>query len=279
MNEEWITKIIDLIQEESLEFIDRKDKCLPKYLFKYRSVDDYSISSLLNDTLWFDHPANFNDPYDCSVNFTGDIIDDYINNLWKTISEKAGIKSKLEKQVYNFYHSSIIEKFDKAISNSCLVCCFSSNVNSMLMWSHYANSHKGFCIAYDISKLDKNNIMRKNLYPVIYKKEKFDVSYYLDSAICPKYPAIAGLCWKSREWSYEDEYRIILPCKDNIKEPKLFNVLKPSAIFLGSKIDQKSEEKIENIALDRKIEVYKAECDSKSFTIAFNKLLFKRRED
>lgn len=40
----------------------------PKYLYKYRKVDEYSIENLKNDTVWFSHPSKFDDTLDTSIN-------------------------------------------------------------------------------------------------------------------------------------------------------------------------------------------------------------------
>ena len=46
----------------------------------------------------------------------------------------------------------------------------------MLMWAHYADSHKGFCVEYDIPTPDEHNInLLQNLLPVIYSDERVSV--------------------------------------------------------------------------------------------------------
>ena len=48
--------------------------------------------------------------------------------------------------------------------NFVRMACFTRNeVQSMLMWAHYDNNHKGFCVAYNVKdSLD----LRSNLFPV-----------------------------------------------------------------------------------------------------------------
>ena len=70
--------------------------------------------------------------------------------------------------------------------------CFSSIKDNMLMWSHYANYHRGICIAYDYNY--KNH--GKLLYPVSYQQEFGDVQ--------------EAKLIKHSGWSYEHEWRIIL---------------------------------------------------------------------
>lgn len=53
------------------------------------------------------------------------------------------------------------------------VVCLSEVYDSMLMWSHYAQNHTGFCIEYDFKESD---MLCKQLYPVIYTKDRYAVS-------------------------------------------------------------------------------------------------------
>ena len=54
-----------------------------------------------------------------------------------------------------------------------LLCSFGATVKNNLMWSHYANSHTGFCIEYDLRKMDKESQFLHALYPIIYSKNHF----------------------------------------------------------------------------------------------------------
>jgi len=40
----------------------------PKYLYKYYSLNNFSIDSLENDYLYLSNPKDFNDPFDCNRN-------------------------------------------------------------------------------------------------------------------------------------------------------------------------------------------------------------------
>jgi hypothetical protein len=49
------------------------------------------------------------------------------------------------------------------------------------MWSHYADHHRGFCIEYDLESLgDSNHFFRKNLYPVLYSADLYDLSPFVE---------------------------------------------------------------------------------------------------
>ncbi len=280
MKDEWISRIHKMLLKEDVQFNTEKDKCLPRYLAKYRSINEYSINSLKNDTVWFDKPSNYNDPYDCSITITGELIRNYINQNIEKLESNIGsnFDSKQKVELYDFQFSGLIDEFNGYIQNSCLISCFSAKSDSLLMWSHYSDSHKGFCLVYDISKVDTNSMIRKNLYPVNYVQNKFDLACYLDDALSPEYPCVASLCWKNMEWSYENEYRIVLPCEAEDCHPKLYDFIKPVYILLGSKMDKEDKDRIENIALDREIKILHMSCNAQRYALDSCELLWKRRE-
>lgn len=119
--------------------------------------------------------------------------------------------------------------------NKVGVISFSQNKENLLMWSHYANEHKGIIIG--ISQFDGENIF-ENLfqvqspntsylainYPLIdgiarpvtyrkglrYRNDKFDYDYSNISVDGCDYLVYEILMQKSEEWIYEQEYRIVL---------------------------------------------------------------------
>jgi hypothetical protein len=56
------------------------------------------------------------------------------------------------------------------LSSACpyRVCCFSSEKDNMLMWSHYGDSHKGIAIGFQT----KNAVFEDRLYEVTYSRER-----------------------------------------------------------------------------------------------------------
>ena len=90
------------------------------------------------------------------------------------------------------------------------VFCLSTTPLSMLLWSHYGGEHTGLCIGYstdrnpkpDIKKVNYTNDRRINtslIYDAIVQKSE-EEKVTLDELI---------LLRKSKEWKYEDEYRLI----------------------------------------------------------------------
>lgn len=133
-------------------------------------------------------------------------------------------------------------------------------------------------MAYDISNIEAENYIRKNLYPVIYDKNKFDFAPYIDKKCDPKYPSIASLFWKNEDWSYENEVRIVLPYNEKNSKPALYKFIKPTYIFLGANINKEDSDKIENIAFDREVKILKMNCSMKKYELEQMELIWKRRE-
>ena len=91
-----------------------------------------------------------------------------------------------------------------AYSNGVLISCFTEKYDSLLMWSHYANGHSGFCIKYKFD--DIWNCFNSSLFPVIYGSERFK-PVLKDSGNAGE--IISTFSHKASEWKYEKEWRVI----------------------------------------------------------------------
>ena len=79
-------------------------------LYKYYSVNKYSISTLVNNFCWFSDPETFNDPFDSNI--------------------------------------VPIQTIKNAQLSGAKFLCLSSQNDNLLMWSHYSDSHRGFCVEF-----------------------------------------------------------------------------------------------------------------------------------
>lgn len=152
----------------------------------------------------------------------------------------------------------IFENYDHAQKFLCekfRISCFTTTPYSMLMWSHYANGHKGFCIEYDLAAIPDSPLFSK-LFPVIYCDERislieqcieFNTQKVLTNESLWKVFKY-GLLMKSVDWKYQNEWRYISYDSKyaNIGDYncKFFPV---SKVFLGNKMNQDNQQKIVNI--------------------------------
>ena len=113
-------------------------------------------------------------------------------------------------------------------------------IGNILMWSHYAGQHKGFCIQYHFSDQFTNATTEKRttrLKEIIYRnnKDALDITRStIDTNI--------GLCTKHIDWQYENEVRLIsyeLGSSDLFCPVPLDDASYIKCIYFGYKCDEK----------------------------------------
>ena len=198
-----------------------KHKQMPRYLYKYCSlkklsdqdpknkINIYTHSIITANELYFNSPANFNDPYDCNISkidtpsvnnrdFGKDLSKDKINEIIKVTT------------INPEYIKTAIKNYMDKIG----ICCFSTVCDSILMWSHYADYHKGICLKFDILK-DPNFFLNTVSVHYSHLLPYFDFKSYKN-----RIPEEI-LRTKFIDWSYENEVRIFKDKKEikNNKKP------------------------------------------------------------
>lgn len=146
------------------------------------------------------------------------------------------------------------------------IVCLTTDYKNRLMWSHYADSHKGFCVEYDFSSKDFDNYY-SYVFPVIYSsiRPKFPWDAYIDPNIKTGSAAILlSLLTKDEAWSYEREWRILVPLSSEntvIPAPPI------TCIYLGALCSQKNRELIMPIAKKLRIPVKQMVVDRGEYNL------------
>lgn len=194
------------------------NKPIPDKLYKYQPFDQYTLINLIRQQFYFSKPGNFNDPYDCDPPIKMIKAHRTLKNkknLYANLRDFAQDKVLFDKE----YLSNGIPngKFEKEYINNPKwikelikakvgVTCFSEQVNNILMWSHYGDKHKGFCLEFDtknIMEASQEKTYEVN-YPKTNKYHKLSILDLLNPELLERL-----LTTKSREWGYEKEWRII----------------------------------------------------------------------
>jgi len=103
------------------------------------------------------------------------------------------------------------EKFSKLslklneLIDSYIFTCFSIDSTNILMWSHYADSHKGFCIEFKNSHIQAEKVNYTSKIPQISLLELIKIEYGLKSNIGNSLKSAFNT--KLPIWKYENEYR------------------------------------------------------------------------
>jgi len=158
------------------------------------------------------------------------------------------------------------------------ICSFSTRVDSLLMWGHYADSHQGICVEYDVKEIIRNKQIPHSLFPVIYDDSPLDIAEHLQNKIeaaeHSEHLATLLATRKAQDWAYEHEWRLL-----NIRNPHrstdvfhptketghLIDFVKPSAIYLGMRVTSQHVAQIQSIARGRRIPIFKMGLDHSSF--------------
>jgi len=143
-------------------------------LYKFRCWDnnEYHQNVLFKRELYFASVDQFNDPFDSSLPYIIDqedlkdhIIFDKYRNLFKTmypdLSEseihKLAFKEQKENRLNDEDHLKFVsDYFRDYVKREYGVLSMSKNEKNFLLWSHYADSHSGYCIGFDRDKLYKD---------------------------------------------------------------------------------------------------------------------------
>lgn len=179
------------------------------------------------------------------------------------------------------FTNEIIQKIKDA-RNNALISCFSKRYDSILMWSHYGDKHKGICIEFDRPVKDFFDVMyskkrskfnledtTRRLLGYMLSNEEVDVN---DKELirCISKPFIV----KSLDWKYEEEVRCILSPSSNgvttSDELNLYNMpTRITKIYIGCKVDTKSNEygELLRIANQRNIEIVKLTESDTTFSL------------
>jgi hypothetical protein len=109
------------------------------------------------------------------------------------------------------------------------VLCFSECPTQILMWSHYANSHKGVCLEFDSKQLPIKGWKKYSYHRVKYVTQRtIDVisTGYTEATL-------QLLTCKSTDWAYEQERRLVTIKGPGFQDTRISAI---TAITLGAKI-------------------------------------------
>ena len=176
-------------------------------LYKYCALNEYTLSSLIERTLWFANPTHFNDPVECKF----EILDSDPERI------KAPCGLGLELVVEKFTALREGREFDsfaeyrirliRALTEIGVLCLAAEGSNT-LMWSHYADHHRGLCLGFRLKPSPD--------YPVQAVAYGGDFpSFALESFADEKAELVRAIMFqKAEDWAYEREYRIVVDVPD-----------------------------------------------------------------
>lgn len=183
-------------------------------LYKFTSFNqeqlDRTSHLFVSGKLYHSTPDKFNDPFECKPHWKWPSNPNDIRairkHLIKVAIKDGSSRKNAEKLVSDFMKNSANVK--TSISGATLstfsrlrICCFTTDYKHLLFWSHYTNSHKGFCVGFNANVMPISyafKVRYQDQYPEIKYPEPIPEKRFEPALI------------KSKDWEYEQEYRTIL---------------------------------------------------------------------
>lgn len=179
-----------------------------QYLYKYRPDDIYTIKLLCEQRLHFSHPFDFNDPFDCKPLCAKEIsAEDIISTFerecpWHVELLKSCIDDVLKLVPLQ---SEETQKNFNITFNRRYICCFSFKADIPAMWAHYSQDHHGLCLGFDTSI--KSPFLEGHCGKIRYSDKQ---SIFNWAKLGTKEDNSDNILFeKSKDWEYEQEYRVI----------------------------------------------------------------------
>jgi len=240
--------------------------------YKYRSCGQRTWELLINRSIYFARASQLNDPLDSSISIRQEY-ERAKSVIQRLDDHPEGRKSFLfflldshdfrdPKTDEKLGLNGALERFVQSVG----IFSLSKTARDALLWSHYADGHRGVCFGFETDELDIENVFIND--HVEYRDTPpfqdifLELTEELGEFVRPwdghKYPAAQGdefytkqlsklmtgnLLVKSTKWEYEQEYRLV--SNDTGLHPFPPGALKE--IIVGSKISDDDFSTISNI--------------------------------
>lgn len=219
----------------------------PERLIKFYDFNKYNCDALISNYLWASNPADFNDPFDCSV---------------LTLDESFFTKEKMlqttEKWSHDWWTDDELQNRDNYHNDYLrycgIVCLNEFEVkNQDLLWGYYTHQ-MGFAVEFDQKILSEN--IKVQPVKINYRQpENFKKFCIDDDSI------IEWIKQKKKIWENETEWRYVF--KDLVVDPftfltkpetriKKYNPQSIKTIYLGFKFFKRRN----LVKIDNKSSVY-----------------------
>jgi hypothetical protein len=139
------------------------------------------------------------------------------------------------------------------------VTCFSETVDDLLMWGHYADGHRGFCLEFDTA-----DPLLGSVKQVRYSDQfpKLDVT----AITSKKFDQIMHLLLtKASHWSYEREWRAF-----HVKPACLFGYSRSSltGLYFGAKMPEAQQQMIAKLLEKMPTRLYRMRLGASEFRLS-----------
>ena len=258
---------------------------VPRFLYKFQGPGSASVSGIIERSeIWLASPASFNDPFEFAarIYFGGTTVDRRRHFL--RMAKQNGMPKKVREEVAsNWIAEGAFERLSSVAFRDRVsefgVACFASRLHpqapglgprDVLMWSHYADSHKGICFQFHTPR--SHDVFFEALQ-VTYSTDYISVDWANEESIKNNLRKV--LVQKSAPWVYEAEYRIALIGRANSVHQ--FRPKALTGIILGCKVTPESEDAIVSSCVRRRlagmppVKIYRAKMSQTAYKLVISR--------
>lgn len=291
--------------------LDEDANIIPQTLFRFRSentkhcFEEELRQAVQHDQIWCAPISEQNDPFDANPYFSKspeNEISQYISNFRDVhgpdmnitgtnlrefakqngITDGKALKHLMSPKNLAAISGETIIKSYLDVRNASKIACFSEAFDSILLWSHYANSHEGVCLEYETGLNFGDSYSNPKLVRMKYSESRPTISQieamkYIghqvtgDQTFISKAQAddIFGRSFltKSKQWEYEQEWRWVDELNTDPSGYKIMLPMKVKSITVGARAS------VETIALCKKVSsagkgvpIYKVKLSDSTFS-------------
>lgn len=167
-------------------------------------------------------------------------------------------------------------RFRKIVSQNNGIISFSKSWHQPLMWAHYADSHKGVALGFEIPD--------ELLFQINYVENRITPDSDVDHSKAAMQDLIHKLLrTKHKEWSYEDEYRLVRPLEKCTTEGEKFfaafnEVLIVKEVILGVRYETSKSDKLSAELKSEGVSFQTARAEFKGFQMTPQKLAKRQKQ-
>jgi hypothetical protein len=193
---------------------------IPEKFYKYRPFSDDAIRWIerivLHNEIYFAPALTFNDPFDVRAVFDFEAAPDhqradflrmsrkyepYITEAQHQAAADRVVREALSPENIAFSTATFQFMHNRLMTAEMGVYCVSTKCDDVLMWAHYADSHKGVCLEFD----GLSDLMAP-AQQVVYLPDRPSINPYRDS---PAVMMERSFLTKAEQWAYESEWRLL----------------------------------------------------------------------
>ena len=236
-----------------------KEKDL-KYFYKYQTINseilkkDRTLELLFKRYAIFSSRKNFNDPFDSRIKLIEPTFNEVRELFNKLVPKKKEYMNKLFLNDELSFEKNIekIKKEFNDLIDEYFFYCVSEDATNNLMWSHYSNSHYGFCIEFNTGFVPAQEVIYQNKVVSLNLIEIIKLWINLTDGEQLSNDVWYALRTKLDEWKYESEYRVHASnqmVKKSIERKEKFIKIEYSekaveSIILGYRMNKKTRDYI-----------------------------------